>query len=157
MKLARLGLATAVVGALTLGCGDGDEEECLMGPPDISTAELAGTWNATVASFSSLGNPPEVVDIIAQGGSATFTIMSNGRFTFSATLPGEPSETITGLIVVECRGELTIIDDDAPNDPDFATFTLSGNSLQLSVEAEFDFNGDGIDEPAFLFLELQRT
>ena len=127
-----------------------------MGPPDISTADLAGTWNATVASFS-CWQPSGVVDVIAQGGSATLTIMSNGRFTFNATVPGLPSQAITGSIVVECRGELTIIDDSAPNDPDFVLFTLSGNSLQLSLEAEFDFNGDGVDEPAFLFLELQRT
>lgn len=96
MKLTRLALATAGVGALTLGCGDGDEEECLMGPPDISTADLAGTWNATVASFSNVGNPLEVVDVIVQGGSATLTIMSNGRFTFNATVPGLPSQAITG-------------------------------------------------------------
>ena len=51
-------------------------------------------------------------------------------------------------------------DDDPPDDPTYFGETLSGNTFQLSGgpdTAEWDFDGDGNDESASVFLVFERA
>ena len=43
------------------------------------------------------------------------------------------------------------------SDPETVAFTLSGNTLTLTVDDEFDFDDDGVDESASLIIVLQKT
>ena len=150
MKLARCAFAAALAGALALGCG-GDEG---TGPGGITIADLAGTWDATTATFVEVVGSG-FVDVIADGGSVTLTITGDGRFTFVLTLPGESPETASGTMHFE-EDALVMTFDDDPSDPVFFIFFFSDDTLTLSGEDEFDFDDDGVDEPAILTLVLQR-
>ena len=149
MKLARFAFAAALAGALALGCG-GDEG---TGPGGITIADLAGTWDATTATFEGVVGSG-FVDVIADGGSVTLTITGDGRFTFVLTLPGESPETASGTMHFE-EDALVMTFDDDPSDAVFFIFFLSDDTLTLAGEDEFDFD-DGVDEPAILTLVLQR-
>ncbi len=149
MKLARFAFA-APLAALALGCG-GDEG---TGPGGITIADLAGTWDATTATFEGVVGSG-FVDVIADGGSVTLTITGDGRFTFVLTLPGESPETASGTMHFE-EDALVMTFDDDPSDPTFFIFFFSDDTLTLAGEDEFDFDDDGVDEPAILTLVLQR-
>jgi hypothetical protein len=149
MKLARFAFAAAL-GALALSCG-GDEG---TGPGGITIADLAGTWDATTATFEGVVGSG-FVDLIADGGSVTLTITGDGRFTFVLTLPGESPETASGTMHFE-EDFLVMTFDDDPSDPVFFIFFFSDDTLTLAGEDEFDFDDDGVDEPAIITLVLQR-
>ncbi len=149
MKLARFAFAAALAGALALGCGDEG-----TGPGGITIADLAGTWDATTATFEGVVGSG-FVDVIADGGSVTLTITGDGRFTFLLTLPGESPETTSGTMHFE-EDFLVMTFDDDPSDPVFFIFFFSDDTLTLAGEDEFDFDDDGVDEPAILTLVLQR-
>lgn len=119
MKLARFAFAAALAGALALGCG-GDEG---TGPGGITIADLAGTWDATTATFEGVDGSG-FVDVIADGGSVTLTITGDGRFTFVLTLPGESPETASGTMHFE-EDFLVMTFDDDPSDPVFLIFLVA--------------------------------
>lgn len=146
-------------------CSSDDGGSIEVDGPDFSISELAGTWNATALVFSYSGEPPvpepSSYDLIAEGGSATAVIQSNGRLTLTVTPPGQPPETFTGLMYFE-DGEFFAIqfDDDPPDDPTYFGETLVGNTFTLNGgpdTAEWDFDDDGNDEPASVFLRFVRV
>ena len=146
-------------------CSSDDEDAILPDGPDFSISELAGTWNATDLVFSYSGEPPvpepSSYDLIADGGTATAVIQSNGRFTLTVMPPGQPPETFSGLMYFE-DGEFFAIqfDDDPPDDPTYFGETLVGNIFTLNGgpdTAEWDFDDDGNDEPASVFLRFVKV
>lgn len=150
---------------LILSCSSDDEDVQADQGPDFAISELAGTWNATSLTFSFSGQgavpEPSFYDLIAEGGSATLTVQSNGRFTLNVMPMGEPAESFGGLMYFE-DGEFFAIqfDDDPPDDPTYFGATLSGNTFSLNGgpdTAEWDFDGDGNDEPASVNLVLVKA
>lgn len=150
---------------LILSCSSDDEDVQADQGPDFAISELAGTWNATSMTFSFSGQgaipEPSFYDLIAEGGSATLTVQSNGRFTLTVMPMGEPAESFGGLMYFE-DGEFFAIqfDEDPPNDPTYFGATLSGNTFSLNGgpdTAEWDFDGDGNDEPASVSLVLVKA
>ena len=146
-------------------CSDDDENGVSDEGPIFSISDLAGTWNATslVFTYSGSGPVPEPssYDVIAEGGSATLTVQSSGRFTLTVRPAGEDTESFSGRMYFE-DGEFFAIqfDDDPPDDPTYFGESLVGDTFTLNGgpdTAEWDFDGDGNDESASVFLIFERA
>ncbi|MCX2719944.1 hypothetical protein [Lentiprolixibacter aurantiacus] len=149
---------------LLLSCSSDDEDAKVNEGPSYAISDLAGTWIATEIRFSYCGSgtvEPSSVDIIAEGATATMVVQTTGRFTLTITFPDDvDDEIITGKMYFE-NGEFFAIqfDDDPPDDPTYFGDTLSGNTFTLNggpETAEFDFDDDGNEECASVYLKFVR-
>ena len=145
MKLLRTLIAPLLAVTFVAGCGDSTPEE-------VAEA-LAGTWNATSVVFTNKANSSETFDPLAGGGIGEITTFTAaGGFRRSSA--GAPVGG--GTFVVQ--GTNLIFTNTGESDPHTVAFTLSGNTLTLTVDdVEFDFDDDGVDESASVTIVLQRT
>ena len=147
---------------LIFSCSSSDDSGGLSGT-DLSISELQGSWTVTSLVFGKLCDPGvdcpvEEVDVIEEGATATLTIQGNGRFTILSAIPGGGSETITGQMSFD--EDLLVLEfDDVPGEEEYYGIQLSnnGNTLAINGNAEYDFDGDGTDEPANLNLVCSRN
>ena len=148
---------------LLFSCSSDDDEDVQANcGPEYCVADLQGTWNATSVLFTPcVFEGFEGIDIIAEGGTAQMVVQSNGRFTLTVAFPGEGSESFTGQIYFEDGVWFAIqFDEDPPNDPTYFGDTLSGNTFSLNggpETAEFDFDDDGEDECASVYLRFEKV
>ncbi|MGI9546146.1 MAG: hypothetical protein ACR2MM_02830 [Flavobacteriaceae bacterium] len=151
---------------LLFSCNSDDEGDVISDTgPDFSISDLVGTWNATDLVFTYSGDAPipdpSFYDLIAEGGTASVTVQSNGRFTLTVNPAGFNSETFSGLMYFE-DGEFFAIqfDDDPPDDPTYFGESLVGDIFTLNGgpdTAEWDFDDDGNDDPASVFLRFVKV
>ena len=147
--LVLVGLSLSVA-----GCGDGTST---VGPGGVTIASLAGTWNATLASWVPTAGGQEF-ELIAAGGSGVLVIESSGRFTFTTVDPDDETDVSTGTFAFDSEDEdFLIVRNDGEVEEDELFFILTGNTMRLIGEDEFDFDDDGVDEPATLTLEFTRS
>ena len=161
----RLALPVLVVGALTAGCGDDDDDNGDMMGPTID--DLVGTWDASSVTLSdnpALAGFGGSVDLVGTlGSTVTLVINADGSFTFTATMTAiSPDITLTGTFEITGDGTADISTDPVePGDtPLNATFTLSGDNLSINVpEAELlDLNQDMvIDEQDAVTLDADLS
>jgi len=131
-------------------CNKGEEEYPLNGP-NLSMDDIAGNWKATHANFNS---DTLFFDVIAEGGTVTLSIQSNGRFTFTITLPDEPNDVSTGQLGFDEQW-LAIGFDEDPGEYVYYFIELDKGILTLRGEAEFDY-GDGGERPGSVDLVMER-
>ena len=156
--LSRHALFIACMALLTtfMACDSGEDEFPLEGD-GISMSDIAGTWTATRAFFSRAADGPAVsVEVVGLGGTATLVVQTNGRFTFTTTLPGEAAEVTTGQLGFD-EDLLVVIYDDEPDDFEFFGIRFSGNNLSINGQGTYDFDDDGTEEPAIIELDLVRN
>ena len=135
---------------LAASCG-GDEEAA--GP--ISN-DLIGSWDATQIEIVSVANPDLTVDIIALGGHGRLVLESNAYFGLSVGVPGEPTEFAGGVWSSTNVLLLTFDSGDIEGTWRF-DYVLNGDNLRLTgATAEYDFDGNEVDDPAILNLTLVR-
>jgi hypothetical protein len=135
-------IVIGIAGLLTLGCGD-------EGPDDeLTYAELVGNYALISLVFTADADSDITFDFRAASGSGSLTFTPDTTFQLVLVPnPGSPSEAVTGP--VELDGETIILTDET--DPDLPLFTgrRSGTQLVFETEdAEYDFDGDGTEEPA---------
>jgi len=118
------------------------------GPSTDKVSEIAGTWTATSASFNG-------VDVVLIGGSVTMVIQSNGRFTFTIKRPEETDMVFTGKLGFDEQW-LAVEYDTNPGEYEYYDITYDAHNMHIGANSEFDFNGDGTDEPVIFFLDLVR-
>ncbi|MFT4831043.1 MAG: hypothetical protein ACI815_000682 [Psychroserpens sp.] len=145
-----------------ISCSSSDEDKLTKKGPDFAISDLQGTWNATSAVFSpgDPGSQANPVDIIAEDGSLTMAIQSNGRFTMTFNVPDVDIEPVTGEMFFENNEFFAIRFDDEPGDYDYFGATLTSTTFEvISAEpvADWDFDEDGNEEPAYVSLNLVRT
>ncbi len=136
------GWIAAVASALVaLACsGDGSS---------TPSSNLVGTWNVSKYELVSTSSPSTKVELISQGGTATIVMKSDGTYQGTSKLPGEPSESVTGTWSAS-SDVLTMTQVGMSGNMQF-NYSLSGSTLTLTgADAEWDFNGDGVEEPAKL-------
>ncbi len=150
MKLLRTLVAPLLAVTVVAGCGDSNGP----GTSEATINALAGTWNATSMVFTNNANSSETYDLIADGGSLSLTFTAAGGFSGSSTTP-EGTEILSGTFVVQ--GTNLIVTDTGEPESETIAFTLSGNTLTLTLDDELDFDDDGFDEPATLVIVLQRA
>jgi hypothetical protein len=148
-KWARFALPLLLVSAIAVACGD-DEE---AGPTGPTIADLAGSWDATSLKLTLNANPAVSVDLVQTfGGTVTLDVTSAGRYTFTGSVPGQPTLTVTGDITITGANTFTLTNDDDPTDVLSGTFTLSADKNSLSItlqDAELiDLTGDGVVDSA---------
>lgn len=144
-----------MAGLVLAGCGDS------AGPSDLVPEELAGVWLAAPDCLPECGftllrisNPADSVNFVS-GLQQTFqmTLTTSGRFGLTG-LGG--ASTIRGR--VEAEGSLLILRDEAGTQ-DTADYTLQGEYLGLTfrgVADQFDFDGDGVGDPAMVKARFRR-
>ena len=136
------GLWLALVILLQLGCGD-------EGPNDeLTYGELRGTWVLLSLVFTSDANPSTTFDFVAASGSGSLRFEADTTFLLILVPdPGSPTQSATGPVALE--GSTVVLTDSADPDLPLLSGTLAAQRLTLETEdAEYDFNGDGTDEPA---------
>jgi len=150
-----------VLAATLCACSIGNEDDdfSLVGT-NYSVADIAGHWTAARAFFSQSGTGPvQEVDVVAEGGTVTLQIQTNGRFTLTITREEEAPETSTGRLGFD-EDLLVVSFDDEPDDFTFFGITYAEPGLSIhSVGAAgtFDFDGDGMDEPAHVAFDFVRS
>lgn len=119
-----------------------------------SSQTLTGTWRATKAEYVSAADSSVTYEVVAKGGTATLVLTSNA-FTLTIAKAGAAPQVTNGSYTSTIN-LMTLT-------PAGVSFTwvfemsLSGDNLTLNgANVEFDFNGDGTNEPAKLNLALVR-
>ena len=142
-----------------LSCsGDEDDEFSQVGT-NTSIAEITGNWNATQGLFDrATEGPIAVIDVVAEGGSVTLNITSNGRFTLTVNQVGGATEVTTGSLAFD-EDLLVVFFDDDPGEWEYFSITHNEPNLTISGgngSSSFDFDGDGTEEPANVYFEFTR-
>ncbi len=156
MRLARLLLVGLLSAGLFLGCDDDDG----AGPDGgISMGDLVGTWEIVLLEFTNLADESQSVDQTDFGVEGTLTATSAGDLAVVLVVPAAEAvaEVITGSVSVQ-SGNVVVTEDGLPGEEITFSATLSGGTLELTTDdQEFDFDGDGTDEPARQRVGLQRA
>lgn len=159
--LSKVFLFAPIFAFLLLSCSDDDETDVLVkqgGPFEIS--ELAGSWEATSATFSA-GNL--FVDVVELGGSVSMTVQSSGRFTLTIDPADRPAYTTSGeMFWEEFEGAyyFSIEWANYPGDWDSYGATLNATTFTLNGggdSGEFDFDNDGNFESASISFTFVRV
>ena len=155
----RRAWALVTVGLLGLvtACGDGDDG---TGPDGLTIADLAGTWEASSFVYSQAGTGAAVpdVDLVADGGSATLLLQSDGSFVLTIVDDGGTPDIAAGTMAFD--GEDFLIVSIGPDEIDFFFELLGDDAFRLTDnvgQAEFDLDGDGTDEPVRLAIRFERV
>jgi hypothetical protein len=130
--------------ALALGCADSTA-------PDAMPAELIGTWRAEQRCapqcrlvLHSVVHPADSINVTPFFATVV-TIGSRGSFLFE-TFPSPPdAPKVSGTARVSGS---QIIVRAADGTEDRLDFAVNGDLLTLQFNGVFDFNGDGLKEPA---------
>lgn len=154
------GLLTMIMFSFSLvSCSEDEGPDCSLNGTNFSVSDISGNWTATEASFFNVSTEPiQVVDVVAEGGSVTLSIQSNGRFTLNITESGGSNTRSSGDLCFDEDLLVVRFDGDAADDFEFFRVTLNGtNNLSLDGPAEFDFDGNGTPDPADISLALVRS
>ena len=140
------------VGIVFIGCGDDDGTE----PEQITLADLAGYWEAQSYEVTSNAASEISFDLVTLGGAFTIDADDTGDFSGTAEIP----EAMGGPLTLPFQGTFELVTQDSmrvtfdPEIPPFLTnftgwFELSGNTMHMLDEnTSFDFDQDGVEEPA---------
>jgi len=117
-------------------------------------AGAVGNWDAGFYVITNTSNPVEQVDLIQEGLNLSLTIQANGNYSSTLTFPSDPSETETGRLTF-VNNIVTV--DPSDDDPFPMTYVLTDSILTLvDSNSSFDFDDDGMDEPASETIILVR-
>jgi hypothetical protein len=145
--------------SLTFACNNDDEADTLTKTGPFEISELAGTWEATKAQFSV---NTVSVDIVEDGGTASMSVQSNGRFTLTLDPIDRNPYTVSGEMFWEEWQQtfyFAIAWDNYPDDWDTYGHTFDGTTLTFNGGAdtgEYDFNNDGDMEACSIHFIFNR-
>jgi hypothetical protein len=147
----RIWLAALGLAALAVACDDN------LAPGDgVSYSQIVGSWKAAEFVFVSQANPTIEVDMIGAGVEAWITIGTNNRYSILIEVPSDTPDVMTGSVHVT-SGKVVMENDDEPGNPLSYTAIASTNAVSMvTSDVAFDFDEDGDDEPANLYLTLAR-
>ena len=138
-------LTAIAVGLAALACGDAT---------GVDPEDLVGTGSAFTAVATNPGGPSETADLVAMGVSITFIIEATGRIETIFEFQDIVDRDVGTLTVTD--GEFMLVIEGRP-----VTGTISRRDDTLMIHiitgVEWDFGDDGLDEPATLLLEMQRS
>lgn len=161
--MARRLVGMALLGALA-GCAGDDG----VVPLDPTQEGLPGAWRATEFSIADQADPTVRLDLVVLGGSMTLSITPSGAFAGTAVVPGVLYDQ-PGFVTIPLTGLVRPIDahkmriDFVPEVPPFfiafaPAFTLDERTLTfVDPDTRFDFDGDGLTEPATTTASLTRN
>lgn len=128
------------------GCSDSGIE------PKKDLEPLVGIWKASTLIMTNRANPLIAVDLVEMGASFTLSVLATGQYSASLTAFGA---TNTEVGTVTISGNQVTISPTSPEGPPLvAVWSFQGEALVLDGESEFDFNQDGVSEPALAHIVL---
>ena len=147
---------TIVIFVLLFTCGkestgpDGDQ-------PGIPVpSELAGTWTATSAEFTSQASPVQRQNILQQGGSVSLVIEGNGGYLLTISEDGVPPVSENGFISRIDNIDITFTPVNGTVYDQAYTYNIT--TLQLvNATAQYDFDHDGTMEAATCSITFRRV
>lgn len=130
---------------------------------DSPDPDLVGSWSATSMTYTWVAHPDSSIDVIQYGVSFDLQANGDGTYAVAITYPpesGEPDENEAGLYTA-LEGLLWVYETGANAGPDplaLLFYQVDGTTATLmrNMDEEFDFNDDGIDEPATLTIVLAK-
>jgi hypothetical protein len=135
MRLKHTLFALPLAALLATGCSSDT-----IGPDEITVADLVGTWKITKIEYVADAGS-NTVDLIKDNNvAATITVLANGAYTETLTVPGVPATTITGNFTVQ-NG--TIVNSQTGNNARNVEVTREGDKITFVDEgATFDFDNN---------------
>ena len=147
MKASSLGAALFV--AVAVGCSDSGDS---TGP--ASPSDFVGDWLVTSYVVTNVANTSQSEDLTALGMTLSITFTET-TYSGTASFPGEATETFSGTYTIS--GDQLTLNETGELEPETMTYTLSGNTMTLSgLDDQYDFDGDGVEDPASWVMVLQR-
>jgi len=148
MRLVGSISTAALAATLAVGCSD------TVAPADVTVNDLVGAWNATQLQFTNVANTAQVFDLVANGGTFTLTLQSNGSFSGTQSLAGQ-TENFSGTVTVS-NAVLTLAE--ATETLAFTITAYDGSTITLhsNTNVSWDFGFDGTDEDASMVIVLQK-
>ena len=146
----RCMLLLTLIASLATSCDDDD-------PSGPAAPSLVGTWNLTAIELVSVANSSIQVDLMDEGVTGSLALEGDGDFVLSVIDPVEGPESFTGTWSMT---DVLTLEHDAGQFVGEWQFdvTLTGNTLRLTgADAEFDFNDDGVEDPAKLNITGTRA
>ena len=134
-----------------VGCNGDDDDDFSSSGNTLSISDIQGFWIANSATFSGA----EFTDILAEPGSVTLSIQSNGRFTFTIVRPGEPDDVTTGKLGFD--GDFLAVRFDDEDEEASFFISLINEILTLRGQTELDLDGNGVDDFGILELIMERN
>ena len=154
-RMGRMHRYIGTLGLMAVLALYGCDEDALLGPPDPALAPLVGQWNGTTFHVAPQAAPGAGFDVIAQGGTFVLEIEPSGRYAAILESGGVVNGEL-GVITVD-GNKMTQTPTSPPSDPSEVEWGMEGeNHLTLDGEGEFDFNFDGVPDPAIVHIELDR-
>ncbi len=150
MKTSSLGIA--LLASVALGCSDSGTT---TGPTGSATpSQFVGQWVASSYVVTSVANTVLSADFFDMGMTLTLTFTETD-YTGVSTFPGDPDENFSGTYTIS--GLQITTNEVGQVDPEIFTYTLSGSVLTLSGNDEtYDFDNDGVEEPASFVIVLNK-
>jgi hypothetical protein len=153
MRRSSRAIAGLLAIILALGCGD---DEGAAPDPDFVLEDLVGTWDAAAFKYTSRTNTAVSYDIVEAGGLASMTVGSDGEFSVVVLAPGDALDVISGSLTVE--DGIIVAHDSEENETLSFEGGFVGTTLSMRTpDAEFDFIGNGNEEPAILEMAWEPT
>lgn len=159
----RSTLGVALI-CMIAGCAGDDA----TGPAEPSVADLAGLWMGMSFSITSTADPALKMDLMGMGGTLSWAIQASGSFSGTAVVPGALLGQ-EGAITIPVSGVMRVVEsttlrvDFVPEIPPFFTaftsqYSVVGDVLTLHDDgAKYDFDGDGVNDPAVLHGTFSRN
>jgi hypothetical protein len=126
--------------AVAVSCGGSE----VTGPPK---EQITGVWHATRIQYVSTG-ALGTVDLVTSGATARLALGADSTFRYTLQRVGADSAVTTGRWVLGTDGVLTL----TPAGSAWGwtwTAALDAGALSLTgASAEYDFNSDGVMDPA---------
>ncbi len=147
MKVSSLGIALFV--AVAVGCSDSGNS---TGP--ASASDFVGDWLASSYVLTSIANTSLSEDLIPLGMTLSITFTET-TYSGTAAFTGEPTETFSGTYTIS--GNQLTLNETGQGEPELMTYTLSGNAMTLAgSDEEYDFDDDGVEDPATFSMLLAK-
>jgi len=136
---------------------DGNVRILTPGLPNL--ADLVGTWDATVLTFVNPADPAETVELFDLGGRLRWTVAPSGRYTHIWWTPDAIFENTSGVVDL-INGQMVMWAEGSPS-PNLIScvdLRVTGQriSMRCDVEAGYDWDGDGSEDPSHVIGEWWR-
>ena len=161
MKISKIAVMLVVL-AIALTGIQCKKSEDITGVGDISA--FVGAWIAngnvdgTKMTIAKKSNPAIKIDMFLFQSSIAITVLPDNSYTLVIVVPPlELDETETGSISIDGNKIIMTTDGDPPEAITF-TYSFEGDFLSLvDNDNEFDFDLDGVDEPAIFDIILKKV
>jgi hypothetical protein len=125
------------------------------GMPNLS--DLVGTWDATVLYFVNPADPADTADLFESGVRLRWTVAPNGRWTQIWWTPEAIFENTSGVVDL-VNGQMVMWVGGGPTPITCPGVRVTGESFsaRCDVEAGYDWDGNGSDDPSRVVSEWRR-